>query len=414
MAYSRTRDSRGLNIPEYQSGSSQNVKYETVIIPSTSQVAFGAYSIFDFKEKSCLINEVILQFKVNSLQAGPKSGYFPCFTPAFNWFSRIEVVQNNQILDTIYPHSNFLQHQLFVTDEERKKINQGAGNYQSLYDCHLKTINRDEFWYVPLWSYFRAGRIPCLYPKDDLQIRLYMANLDDNINYDPDVSHWPNNTWVRPTAAITCNLVVNLTRLGQDLNLYRLQSLNKAPEHYKFLEMRYGTTSVPVNGNANPQFNYVLNSVTGNVVFFLAVIRPPEHNNRLPVETGGAYQSFRYTPVLNFSLLDSTSTNISGGQPVPLSLVKHYLSRKWSASSYFEDLSEDGVTRSNAIMYSFANDPISAANYGTSSGSFKFQGSEQLQLQFASPITIGLTLDIYAFCEASLEITPTYVKKLTL
>ena len=39
--YSRTRDSRGLNIPEYQSGSAQNVKYETVIIPSTSQVAFG-------------------------------------------------------------------------------------------------------------------------------------------------------------------------------------------------------------------------------------------------------------------------------------------------------------------------------------------------------------------------------------
>jgi hypothetical protein len=65
-------------------------------------------------------------------------------------------------------------------------------------------------------------------------------------------------------------------------------------------------------------------------------------------------------------------------------------------------------------MYSFANDPISAANFGTSSGSFKFQGSEQLQLQFASPITTGLTLDIYAFCEASLEITPTYVKKLTL
>lgn len=48
MAYSRTRDSRGLNIPEYQSGSSQNVKYETVIIPSTSQVAFGGYSLFDF------------------------------------------------------------------------------------------------------------------------------------------------------------------------------------------------------------------------------------------------------------------------------------------------------------------------------------------------------------------------------
>ena len=124
MAYSRTRDSRGLNIPEYQMGSAQNVKDETVIIPSTSQVAFGGYSIFDFKEKSCLINEVILQFKVNSLSAGPEEYFYPNFTPAFHWFQRIEVVQNNQILDTIYPHSNFLQHQLFVTDEERKKINE--------------------------------------------------------------------------------------------------------------------------------------------------------------------------------------------------------------------------------------------------------------------------------------------------
>ena len=93
-----------------------------------------------------------------------------------------EVVQHNQILDTIYPHSNFLQHQLFITDEERVKVNEGAGNYQSIRKCHLKKINREEFWYVPLWTYFRAGRIPCLYPKDDLQIRLYMDTLDNCIN----------------------------------------------------------------------------------------------------------------------------------------------------------------------------------------------------------------------------------------
>ena len=66
MAFSRTRDSRGLNIPEYQIGSSQNVKYETVVIPSTSQVAFGASSLFDFKEKACLINEVISGNKIGT------------------------------------------------------------------------------------------------------------------------------------------------------------------------------------------------------------------------------------------------------------------------------------------------------------------------------------------------------------
>jgi hypothetical protein len=414
MAYSRTRDSRGLNIPEYQMGSAQNVKYETVIIPSTSQVAFGGYSIFDFKEKSCLINEVILQFKVNTLDGGPEEYYYPNFTPAFHWFSRIEVVQNNQILDTIYPHSNFLQHQLFVTDEERKKINEGAGDFLQTKSCWLKTKNRDEFWYVPLWSYFRAGRIPCLYPKDDLQIRLYMANLTDCITTHHNLGKYPNGVYTPPSASISCNLIVNLTRLGQDLNLFRLQSLNKAPEHYKFLEMRYGTTSIPVNDNAKPQFNYVLNSVTGNVVYFLAIVRQPLSSNKLLQERGFTLQPFRYTPILNFSLLDSTSTNISGGQPIPLSLVQHYLSRKWTNSSHYEDIGEDTIWRSNAIMYSFANDPSSAANYGISSGSFKFQGSEQLQIQFASPITQGLTLDIYAFCEACLEITPTYVKKITL
>jgi hypothetical protein len=64
-------------------------------------------------------------------------------------------------------------------------------------------------------------------------------------------------------------------------------------------------------------------------------------------------------------------------------------------------------------MYSFANDPSSAANYGASSGSHRFLGSEQLQLTFNAPITQGLTLDIYAYVEASLEFTPTYIKKLT-
>ena len=33
MAFSRSRDSRGLNIPDYQNTSVQNVKFETVIIP---------------------------------------------------------------------------------------------------------------------------------------------------------------------------------------------------------------------------------------------------------------------------------------------------------------------------------------------------------------------------------------------
>jgi hypothetical protein len=165
--------------------------------------------------------------------------------------------------------------------------------------------------------------------------------------------------------------------------------------------MRYGTTSVPVNANANPQFNYVLNSVTGSVVFLLAIVRPSNFTG-----PGGSYDPFQYLPVLNFSLLDSTSTNISGGQPVPLSLVQGYLSRKWTASSYYTDIRNPEVdkfinndtywgpaltvgnyfstsggriqsTTSNAILYSFSDDPVSAAIYGSANKGFRFAGSEQ-------------------------------------
>ena len=91
---------------------------------------------------------------------------------------------------------------------------------------------------------------------DDLQIRLYMDTLANNITVDSNLF-----TGV-PTCNLTANLVVNVTRLGDDIHTFRLQSLNKGPEHYKYLEMRYDTTVIPANSNPAPAFNYVLNSVT--------------------------------------------------------------------------------------------------------------------------------------------------------
>ena len=127
MSFSRIRDPQNLNIPEYQHSHQMNIKHETVIIPSTSQVAFGAYSIFDFKEKACLLNDIVLQFQVSNLNIVSNSTDVafasPRLTPCWNWFTRIEIVQNNQIIDTIYPQSNFLLHQCFLSNEEHQKTN---------------------------------------------------------------------------------------------------------------------------------------------------------------------------------------------------------------------------------------------------------------------------------------------------
>ena len=441
MSFSRIRDSHNLNIPEYQHSHHMNIKHETVIIPSTSQVAFGAYSIFDFKEKACLLNDIVLQFQVSNLNINgiTVNALSPRLTPCFNWFTRIEIVQNNQIIDTIYPQSNFLLHQCFLSNEDRQLVNDGAGDYADFAKLFLKTntslqnetyftstSNQSEYWYLPLWSYFHSSHIPMLYPKDDLQIRLYMDTLVNCLYWD---SANAANTGKIPSANLTCNLLCNVTRLGQDVNLYRLQALNRSVEHYKFLELRYGTTTIQ---SGVTSFNYVLNAITGNCAFIFAIIR----NGKALNDSAKNGDPNQYEPYSSFSILDSTSTNITGGQPVPMSLVQQYLSRKWTASSYFSDIrnmvydtqmwnstypstnafniNRNWQSTSYAIMYSFCNNPVEAANSGVSSGGHRFYGSEQLQIKFDSATTSTLNLDVYAFVESCIEVSPTYIKKLTL
>ena len=425
MAYPRTFDSSGLHVPEYQYVNiASNVKQETVIIPSTSQVSFGAYSTFDFREKSLLLNDLVLQFQVMNLSCGTQvaANNLPRLYPCFNWFTRIEIVQNNQVIDTIYPQANFLLHQCFLADEDRILTNIGAGNYASASQLFQKTRTVGEYWYLPLWTYFKTSHIPFLYPKDDLQIRLYMDQLVNCVFYDSTVT---GSTL--PSATLTCNLIANITRLGQDVNLYRLQALNRQVEHYKFLELRYSTYAITAG---TPNITLVMNAITGNVSFLYCIVRNAnfqQQSNQNPASNSVAFNSTiaandpnQYLPIVNFSILDSTSTNITGGQPVPLSLMQYYLGRKWITSSYYNDTrnlftssTSNILPTSNAIMYSFADSPADAVTSGQFTGAFRFTGSEQLQLLFAS--TPGnIVLDIYAFVESVVEVSPTYVKKLNL
>ena len=116
----------GLNIPSHQASVEvANVKHEYITVPSTSQVSFGAYSVFDFREKSCLLHELILRFDVPGLNfrsAKDISGNptflftggddYPRLSPAYFFFQRIEIVMNNNIIDTIYGREQFIKNQL--------------------------------------------------------------------------------------------------------------------------------------------------------------------------------------------------------------------------------------------------------------------------------------------------------------
>ena len=401
-------NANGLNIPSYQaSAEPTNVKHEYITVPSISQVAWGAYSVFDFKEKSCLLHELILRFDVGAFaKIGGDSTVEnnPRLAPAYFFFQRIELVLNNNIIDTIYPTEQFIKNQLFVSDEKRKALNFMIGDYNNVSVRSALTVSGNSY-FVPLSTFFNITHMPMLYPKDDLQIRLYMEQFSNVVTTTLSSFSVPS---------IQCNLLAKITRLGPELNSYYLSDINKRPNHYKFHELRYSPFTVIPKSNAGT--NLVLNSITGNVDWMIVVIRPT-------AQLTDDYAFNFSNQIKNFSLLDSTSTNITGGQAISSDQLIHIMAKNWTISSYLQDIntSVQAASKPNnfVYLYSFSSDPIDCVQTGATHNTHRFSGNEQLQINWKDDMNTGSNnatyqIDVYAYVQAVIECTATYVKKGTV
>ena len=389
----RTVNHQGLNIPASQhTVIPSGLKHETVIIPSTSQPSWGGYFVFDFKEKALSLHNIAIQFNVSPL-TGMTGGTALRYTSAYSWFNRIEIVINNQVIDTIYPHQQFLLNNLFNFDEQRALINKAAGDYKTTATrATLASTTSDYF--INLWTLFNQTHLSLLYPKDDVQLRVYMDTLANN-------AVCTGTATTAPVSVInTANLICSITRYSGEVNNSKLLHLSKQIEHYKFTELRYGTYS---SNSGSASYTYVLNSIVGKVDYILFTIQATN-------QIGEGDLSF--VPLLNFSILDSTSTNITGGQPVNGVYALTLLCKDWVHSSYFTEVS--ALYTPNAYLYSFGADPGATARYGASYNHHQFVGNEQLQINFSAAIANNFTLNVYAHVQAAIEVAPTYVKKISL
>ena len=389
----RTVNHQGLNIPASQhTVIPSGLKHETVIIPSTSQPNWGGYFVFDFKEKALSLHNIAIQFNVSPL-TGMTGGTSLRYTSAYSWFNRIEIVINNQVIDTIYPHQQFLLNNLFNFDEDRALINKAAGDYKTI-STRQTLASATSDYFVNLWTLFNQTHLSLLYPKDDVQLRVYMDTLANNAVCSGTATSDPIST-IR-----AANLICSITRYSGEVNNSKLLHLSKQIEHYKFTELRYGTYS---SNSGSASYTYVLNSIVGKVDYIIFTIQATN-------QVGEGDLSF--IPLLNFSILDSTSTNITGGQPVNGVYALTLLCKDWVHSSYFTEVS--ALYTPNAYIYSFGADPTATAKYGASYNHHQFQGNEQLQINFSAAIANNFTVNVYAHVQAVIEVGPTYVKKITL
>jgi len=397
----QARDKKlGLNLSAKQAVAvPNNLRSEYIIIPSVSLAQFGSYFIFDVKERNTIVSDIIIGFNVNAISglSGVNAG-FPHFVPATFWIQKCELVMNNVTVDTLYPIQEFISQQFLFSDEDRVLINNMQGSYASTTQRNsLATATSN--YYIKLRSLFNECHLPLLSDSHNLQIRVYMEQLSNIVV----------TTGLTGTAASSinsANVILKLMKLPAEIATNRYNAMIKSPEHSIFHNVRYS----PFNINSGvSQTTLVLTPFVGNIICLFFVVR---NTNAL---TGNG--AFAFTAIKDFAILDSTSANCVGGQPIPSALALQYLNSFNCKSSYSAETSIGAnlagtVTNTNANVYcwSFSSNLSEALQHGLLLGHRKFLGNEQLQISFTGSLAANVQVDVFAYCQSTLEQGANYVK----
>ena len=382
-----------LNLPVSQAISlPSELKHEIMIIPASSNPSFGGFFTIDIREKNVILNNITLQFQLGSVVPTSVVGYF---NPAWFFFTRIEIVQGGNVIDTVYGNQQCLMNQLLEWDEDRLAINNAAGNYASTAQrTLLSSTSTTNTFYANLKTYFDQDKIHLLTDSHNIQLRIYMDTLTN--------AYAVSSGTLTSCAINSCNAICKITRLDNASAQQRLGDMTLRKHHHIMHDLHYGTFTIPAGVLSS---TIILAPIVGNVASLIFTVRASTTTN----------QQWVYTQLASWALLDSASTNLVGGQVLPASLCANILNRDWCKSSYnTETAFGTNNQSSNFYMWSFSADPISCLTNGQALTSRKMTGQEQLQLNFPSALGAQVQVDVYAMVENVVEVGTHHVKKMSL
>ena len=129
-----------------------------------------------------------------------------------------------------------------------------------------------------------------------------------------------------------------------------MMQISKTPIHHFFHDLRFGLFNIPTGTSSS---SIVLTPIVGKIAILFFVAR---------ATTNLKYDNFfAFKEVDSWAILNSSSTNIVGGQSISSQLALHYLNLYWCRSS-FPSETQYSSTNNNAYVYawSFSNDPLDA------------------------------------------------------
>ena len=402
--------SSGLNLPKHQGKATpEGLRPELRIIPSTTVPQWGSTIDLDFREKGNYVSNFIVQMNVSQVTATVAGSANIYLAPMVDWFYKVEILIGGETIETKWTHQMFLESQLFLTDDERLKLNNAQGNYQNATQRYNKNQMTTADYFFPIKSLFDDGCIPCLTSKHDVKIRLFLNPLVSVVQTAGNATY----TGLTGGTINSCNLLANVVKISSTHANALEKSISKAPHHYLFHDICY--LSNPYSATQGGQTQITLTSITGRVAWLAFCIQPVSANL---TQSNLNY----YTTIQSFEVRDSGSANIVGGQPLTDGMDK-LLMQQYTKSTYLTEnaLGSDlaGAVMdngANVYSYSWSIDPFKALRTGSSSGSYFFTGQETLTINWTSSISTSTQyqISVFAFTESAYEHGVNEVKKMKL
>ena len=379
----------GLYVPKSQSEMiPDSIQHQIISIPSSSAPSFGGSAIIDIKQNGTILHDLSLALTLSPC-TGTTGGTLPNLSTGFLLIDRIEFrMGNGNIFYTVFGLEQFLIHQIMESDSVRTKLNNSVGNYNSAANRNSLFVNSGTY-YIHLKSVLDVIRPMLFNDQNSIQLNVVFRNLNQCYNANG------------ATGSVVCNMIslsalCQISRLDQSTLSFRTQEISRFPYQNLFLDLRPASFIVPTGVT---QSSSVLSQVTGNVVYLMFVVKP----------TSASITSTTFTQLRSFSISDSTGTSITTGQNVPDGLAKN-LQALWSRSSY----GCDNEAGSHFYAWSFSANPIDALKHGVDSGSFKFNGTQSLNLVFNTTTAETFTVDLFCYVESVCEQTLSGFRKIAI
>ena len=381
-----------LNIPVNQAISlPSDVKHEIIIVPSSSTPTFGSFFTIDIRDLNIILHNITLQFVLGAvLGSVGMTGYF---NPAYFFFNRIEIAQGGNIIQTIYGEQQFLMNQVLEFDEDRLANNNAAGHYGSVAQrTALSSQTGTNTFYVNLKTYFDQTKLNLLTTASNIQLRVYMDTLPNSFAL--------TSGTLTSCAINSCSAICKVSRLDPVSSQQRLGDMTLRNHHQIFHDLHYSNFTIPAGSSSSTT---ILAGITGNISSLYFIVRESTSTN----------QKWNFKQIQSFSLANSSSTNIVGGQSLPASLCANILNRDWTESSYNTETSfGTNDQKANYYCWGFSADPVSSLINGQALGTYRFTGQEQLTINFPTALTSQVMVEVYSNVESVLEVSPYVVRKM--